>query len=154
MPTNPKRKIHPSITLDRIVEAVERRSPSLDNPGFCIACGEDAEGVAPDARHYRCEACGERAVYGAEELLPMMNAIEISVTAEDIKQGEPCNGILCPVARAIERITGLSLKVGIEFVEFSDGREAALPKIAQDFIWRFDVKDPVEPFTFTLEEPK
>jgi hypothetical protein len=26
-------------------------------------------GVEPDARNYECEACGERAVYGAQELL-------------------------------------------------------------------------------------
>lgn len=64
-----KRKIHPSVTLDRVVEAVERQSMSLDNPGFCIACGEDAEGCEPDARNYPCEACEERAVFGAQELL-------------------------------------------------------------------------------------
>jgi hypothetical protein len=26
-------------------------------------------GVEPDAREYECEACGEREVYGAQELL-------------------------------------------------------------------------------------
>lgn len=64
-------KIHPSITQDRIVEAVERRMSSLDNPGFCIECGEDAEYCEPDARRYRCEYCEARGVYGAEELLLM-----------------------------------------------------------------------------------
>jgi hypothetical protein len=62
-------KMHPSITEDRIVEAVERHNTSLDNPGFCIACGEDAEGCEPDMRRSECEHCGKRAVYGAEELL-------------------------------------------------------------------------------------
>lgn len=62
-------KVHPSITAERIMDAVERRNTTLDNPGICIACGTDAEGVEPDARRYKCEACGERAVYGAEELL-------------------------------------------------------------------------------------
>jgi len=51
------------------MEAVERQMSSLDNPGFCIACGADAEGCEPDARGYECECCGEKAVYGAEELL-------------------------------------------------------------------------------------
>jgi DNA-directed RNA polymerase subunit RPC12/RpoP len=37
--------------------------------GFCIECGDQAEGVEPDARRYRCEACGAHAVYGVEELL-------------------------------------------------------------------------------------
>jgi hypothetical protein len=62
-------KLHPSITPDRVVDAVERRLFSLDNPGFCVSCGEDAEGVEPDARRYKCEHCGKRAVYGAEEIL-------------------------------------------------------------------------------------
>jgi DNA-directed RNA polymerase subunit RPC12/RpoP len=37
--------------------------------GFCIECGDEAYGVEPDARGYRCESCGAKAVYGAEELL-------------------------------------------------------------------------------------
>ena len=41
----------------------------LDSPGRCTACGAEASGVEPDARLYRCEECGENAVYGLEELL-------------------------------------------------------------------------------------
>lgn len=37
--------------------------------GYCIVCGEEAEGVEPDARRYECEFCGEGGVYGAEELM-------------------------------------------------------------------------------------
>jgi hypothetical protein len=62
-------KIHADVTVDAIVAAAGRRSTTLDNPGFCIACGCEAEGVEPDAREYECEACGTDAVYGAEELL-------------------------------------------------------------------------------------
>ena len=62
-------KIHRSITAARVSEAVERQLSSLDNPGFCLVCGEEAEGCEPDARKYECEHCGENAVYGAEELL-------------------------------------------------------------------------------------
>ena len=62
-------KIHPDITLERVLEAVERHRTTLDNPGFCIRCGADAEGVEPDARRCECECCGEPGVYGAEELL-------------------------------------------------------------------------------------
>ena len=65
-------KKHPSITLERVMEAVERQHTSLDNPGFCIACGADADGCEPDARGYECEECGEPRVYGAEELLMAM----------------------------------------------------------------------------------
>ena len=62
-------EVHPSITPERVLDAVEDRQLSLDDPGFCIACGCYAYGVEPDARRYRCESCGERGVYGAEELL-------------------------------------------------------------------------------------
>lgn len=65
-------RIHPSVTTERVTEAVRRSHQILDNPGFCIHCGEDAEGVEPDASRYECEACGEPGVYGAEELLIMM----------------------------------------------------------------------------------
>ena len=62
-------KAHASVTEERIVTAVEATRRSLDNPGICICCGADAEGVEPDARKYECESCGEPGVYGAEELL-------------------------------------------------------------------------------------
>ena len=51
--------VHPSVTADRVV----------DNPGMCLACGQDADGCEPDARKYDCEHCGEAAVFGAQELL-------------------------------------------------------------------------------------
>lgn len=62
-------KMHKSITLDRVMGACARGQSTLDNPGFCIECGNEVEGVEPDARKYECEACGEDTVYGAEELL-------------------------------------------------------------------------------------
>lgn len=42
--------------------------------GKCRACGEKCDGVEPDARKYKCEACGAREVYGMEELLIMGEA--------------------------------------------------------------------------------
>ena len=62
-------RIHKKVTLRRIIAAVEDAHSSLNDPGFCIACGASADGVEPDAEHYECEACGEAAVYGAEQLL-------------------------------------------------------------------------------------
>jgi len=61
--------MHPSITADRIFEAVEREFTTLDNPGFCLHCGAEADGCEPDAGQYPCESCGETAVYGAAEIL-------------------------------------------------------------------------------------
>lgn len=63
---------HPSITVDVVAEAVEREMTSLDNPGFCLICGEEASGVEPDARNYTCDNCGAEQVFGAEELLLVM----------------------------------------------------------------------------------
>lgn len=68
----PNPKMHPSVTVERVTETVQRHQTTLDNPGICIGCGEDAEGVEPDARQYQCESCGAQKVYGAEELLFMV----------------------------------------------------------------------------------
>lgn len=40
-----------------------------DCRGYCLRCGDEAYGVEPDARQYRCESCGQRGVYGAEEIV-------------------------------------------------------------------------------------
>jgi hypothetical protein len=62
-------KMHESITADRVVDAIHREMHTLDNPGFCIACGHEQDGCEPDARNYECEVCGECEVFGAQELL-------------------------------------------------------------------------------------
>jgi hypothetical protein len=41
------------------------------NIGFCLACGQIANCVEPDARKYTCQCCGAPKVYGAEELILM-----------------------------------------------------------------------------------
>ena len=63
-------KLHKSITPDRIIAAVEAN----DCLGFCIACGDEAFSVEPDAENYECESCGECQVFGAEQLLFMTEA--------------------------------------------------------------------------------
>lgn len=55
------------VTLNMIVDAVEQD----DNIGFCVKCGHEAWAVEPDAQRVICEDCGERAVFGAEQLLLM-----------------------------------------------------------------------------------
>lgn len=62
-------KMHPSLTYEVIHDAVWRRVMTLDNPGFCITCGNEQGGCEPDARGYTCESCGTPTVYGADELL-------------------------------------------------------------------------------------
>lgn len=62
-------RMHKSITTERLMAAAKRQMFGLDNPGFCVACGNEQEGCEPDARNYECEACGKRRVFGASELL-------------------------------------------------------------------------------------
>jgi hypothetical protein len=61
--------IHESVTAERVIQLVEQYHSSLDNPGICLACGEDAMDCEPDAERYECEYCEKRAVYGAEQIL-------------------------------------------------------------------------------------
>jgi hypothetical protein len=58
-------RIHDSITAERVIEAAQ----ADDGAGMCVACGADTSGVEPDARYYRCESCGMKGVFGAEELI-------------------------------------------------------------------------------------
>lgn len=60
---------HKSLTMERILEACRRRMFTLDNPGFCLKCGYEADSCEPDARNYKCENCEEPQVFGADELL-------------------------------------------------------------------------------------
>lgn len=55
------------IPLEQILEAVS----ADEYRGFCLTCGADADGIEPDARKYQCRACGQFALYGAEEILMM-----------------------------------------------------------------------------------
>ena len=64
-----KKTIHPSVTSDRVLDLAESEAFGLENPGICLSCGEEADGCEPDARNYECEGCGERAVYGAAEIM-------------------------------------------------------------------------------------
>lgn len=63
------RKIHRSVTVDRVIGCVEESTFGLSSLGICTACGEEIDGVEPDARKMICECCESPSVYGAEELL-------------------------------------------------------------------------------------
>ena len=52
-------------------EVLEEALEQDDCTGFCLACGEQAYSVEPDARKHTCESCGEARVYGAPEILMM-----------------------------------------------------------------------------------
>lgn len=65
-------KLPKGLTQAKIIDGAKRQMCGLDNPGFCLACGNEQEGCEPDAREYECEACGEAKVYGAAELVQML----------------------------------------------------------------------------------
>lgn len=67
-----RKEWHKSLTPDVIMDACERRMTTLENPGFCLSCGNEQGGCEPDARNYRCESCGAAQVFGCEELLMEM----------------------------------------------------------------------------------
>ena len=59
-------------TKDEILDLAMEACQADDNLGYCLACGDEAYGVEPDARRCTCESCEEPAVYGAEEILIML----------------------------------------------------------------------------------
>ncbi len=63
------KKLPDNLTIEVVMEACERQMFGTDNPGFCLSCGEEADGCEPDASEYECEVCGEHAVMGAEEVM-------------------------------------------------------------------------------------
>lgn len=67
-----RKRWHRTITEERLSEMVERRMTSLDNPGVCLSCGIEVDGVEPDAADYECETCGDPTVFGADEALMML----------------------------------------------------------------------------------
>ena len=66
-------KLHESITAGRVVELIEQD----DNVGLCLSCGTEHYNIEPDARKYECEECGEKQVFGVEQIL-------IEVTLPDL----------------------------------------------------------------------
>lgn len=62
MTRNGVKQFKPAATADEVSEGTM---------GFCLACGEEAGPVEPDARKYDCESCGQPKVYGLEELATM-----------------------------------------------------------------------------------
>lgn len=62
-------KLPNNLSLETVLQAVEDSHRSLDNPGFCLACGNRQDGCEPDARNYECESCNSNMVFGAEEIL-------------------------------------------------------------------------------------
>lgn len=61
-------RIIPVMSADEMNEVMFE---SIGGRGWCLTCGEEVDGVEPDARKYTCDACEKPTVYGIEELLMM-----------------------------------------------------------------------------------
>ena len=84
--------------------------------------------------------------------------MQINVTQENIDQGEPQNGVSCPIARALEELGYTDFHVGTDEIMFTldtDTRYVSLPARAQEFIERFDDRyaEGCEPFSFQIVNP-
>lgn len=88
-------------------------------------------------------------------------ATTIEVTAEDIRRGVPRDICFCPVAIAGRRagLDGCEVKIR-EILWFKrspkglctwDVASANPPETVTEFVRRFDVGEPVQPFSFTLD---
>lgn len=57
------------LDLGAVLAAAKESMFGMTDTGFCLACGTETIHIEPDARKVECEECGEKMVYGAEELL-------------------------------------------------------------------------------------
>ena len=60
-----------ALTEDKINDAIERCQDG-EFPGLCLHCGAEHDGVDPDGRNDMCDECGQKAVFGAEEIALMV----------------------------------------------------------------------------------
>lgn len=77
--------------------------------------------------------------------------MNVSVTAHDIENGDPNLCGFCPIARALERQTGIPWLVHADKARplmSAPGSYIDLPDEAILFITRYDAGEPVEPFDF------
>lgn len=88
-----------------------------------------------------------------------MSKVKVTIAAEDITQGTRYNVRTCPTALALKRAFPKAFRtyVGIDaaFVEETENAEQThrydLPSEAMQFVYLFDAKRSVSPFSFELE---
>lgn len=84
-----------------------------------------------------------------------MPALTVQITAEDIENGVRRNNWLCPVCRALFRLTGVKWVVEETTCYSLTNRDAfiPLPPEAITFIATFDATGTASPFEFQMELP-
>lgn len=86
----------------------------------------------------------------------MSETLTVTVTQEDIDNGEPLNSGFCPIALAIKRIGYQRVTVDpFRITTINDEERARFyrtPPVAVEFIREFDDLCTVAPFAFTVDE--
>ena len=62
-------KKNPAQFADLVMRTAQNNMFGMTNDGICLNCHETQSGCEPDAENYECENCGERDVFGAEQIL-------------------------------------------------------------------------------------
>lgn len=84
-----------------------------------------------------------------------MRTITVNVTQGDIGNGIQCSRHSCPIALAVKRVTHEDcLSVGAFQINYGPASKSLqLAEDAINFACRFDMGQPVKPFTFQLTIP-
>lgn len=78
--------------------------------------------------------------------------LKVQVTADDIREGKREDSLHCPIALALQRLLGQPWRVGTNVAQGPNwGESADLPPAAREFVLRFDLGLPVEPFEFETQ---
>lgn len=81
----------------------------------------------------------------------------INVTEQHIKMGQKKRASCCPIALAASEQTNMTAIVSLSDIMFKKdevlyGPKTELPEIACQFIFDFDEGQPVQPFSFELDD--
>lgn len=78
----------------------------------------------------------------------------VNVTQADIDAGKELDCEACPIALAVSRATGRKMVVARgEVAQCGGSWEVKLPRIAVNFVDRFDAGERVVPFSFVIDLP-
>jgi len=78
--------------------------------------------------------------------------MRIDVTQDDINRGVHCAGTMCPVALAVNRATGRHCRVSAALITFHEGGCFSPVREVREFIYAFDDRLPVAPFSFDIPD--
>lgn len=76
--------------------------------------------------------------------------LKIDVTQNDINCGKRRRCTKCPVALAVRRVLGEPVKVQSFSIHYKS-RRIAMSRKVEDFVRRFDERQPVRPFSFVFD---